>query len=44
MSNERYETRDKRRSYLIVLHTTSRVDEHYIETVVFRCAGGQLKR
>lgn len=40
---ERYETRDKRRSYLVVLHTTSRVDEHYIETIVFRCARGQLK-
>ena len=36
---ERYETRDKRRSYLVVLHTTSRVDEHYIETIVLRCAG-----
>ena len=41
---ECYETRDNRRSYLIVLHTTSRVDEHYVETIVFRYAGGQLER
>ena len=41
---EHCEKRDKRRPYLVVLHTTSRVDKHYIETIVFRCVGGQFKR
>ena len=41
---ERREMSDNRRPYLVVLHTTSRVDEYYIETMLFCCTWGQFKR